>query len=470
MPGGALMSGGAPVRCATRAARLPRRARTLLLVGLAGALVFEVAYALAGADLIEAQLGDQAAFAISTGATGYYQYDCPNGCDDGNACTTDACNNGSCGHSAINCDDSNACTEDSCGANGCVNEPIDCDDGDDCNGIESCDPATGCVDGTPVECDDQNPCTEDECDPDTGLCEYPPTHDGQCCEDDGNDCTRDICEGGACTHPEKEEPDEVPSVSVSISRSFGKSESFLGLIDIGVATEASFSGSLGSAEGPCSIEGEVSAEGRLKANFVGQGFSVDAEGSGGYSCAAPVICTEGCDNEKECDDSQECCTASGSVQATLSRSFTKRIGWRNIGSLYFKASLGAGAGVSAEKTWPACAHDHLIVSGGPIVTGTLEGGVEVCTKLVQWICGCSQGRDKWTGQYQTKCSDCSRCTPYVGASANGTLQVGATYHHPEGGLQFFVSGQACLNIGGFSIGPVELEGYSGCVSWREPPQ
>ncbi|MBX7193266.1 MAG: hypothetical protein K1X94_14525 [Sandaracinaceae bacterium] len=47
-------------------------------------------------------------------------------CDDGDACTVDACEvDGSCSHEALDCDDSNDCTADSCGADGrCVNDPI----------------------------------------------------------------------------------------------------------------------------------------------------------------------------------------------------------------------------------------------------------------------------------------------------------------------------------------------------------
>ena len=36
--------------------------------------------------------------------------------------------------------------------------PVTCDDGDVCNGLETCDPVTGCVAGTPLVCDDGNAC------------------------------------------------------------------------------------------------------------------------------------------------------------------------------------------------------------------------------------------------------------------------------------------------------------------------
>src|SRR5882672_9819753 len=72
-------------------------------------------------------------------------------CDDGNACTTDACDEatGVCTHQDVVCDDGNACTTD------------------------SCDPATGCT-TTPVAagtaCDDANTCTSDDVCDGAGLC------------------------------------------------------------------------------------------------------------------------------------------------------------------------------------------------------------------------------------------------------------------------------------------------------------
>ena len=50
---------------------------------------------------------------------------CPGGCDDGNACTTDSCDNGACRHTPVNCDDGNVCTDDSCDSHtGCKHTPV----------------------------------------------------------------------------------------------------------------------------------------------------------------------------------------------------------------------------------------------------------------------------------------------------------------------------------------------------------
>ena len=117
-------------------------------------------------------------------------------CDDGNACTTDTCDEGNdaCIHTPVTCDDGDTCTTDTYDpATGCVFAPIDCDDGNACT-TDSCDPAVGCVHDA-VECEDANPCTDDTCDPASG-CVYV-NNTAPC--DDGNVCTtNDACANGAC--------------------------------------------------------------------------------------------------------------------------------------------------------------------------------------------------------------------------------------------------------------------------------
>jgi len=121
------------------------------------------------------------------------------GCDDGDACTSDACNAGACVFTPLSCDDGNACngtescnpatgcvsgtplvcddgdacTSDACNAGACVFTPFSCDDGNACNGTESCNPATGCLSGTPLVCDDGDICTSDDCVPETGCIHTP---------------------------------------------------------------------------------------------------------------------------------------------------------------------------------------------------------------------------------------------------------------------------------------------------------
>ncbi|MCA9519266.1 MAG: hypothetical protein KC635_30230, partial [Myxococcales bacterium] len=82
-------------------------------------------------------------------------------CDDGYACTTDACVNGACENTLI----PNCCT-------------------------------------TQAECNDGRPCTQDRCQ--QGQCVFIDT--GSCCQSaadcgDGDPCTTDVCQpNGSCTH------------------------------------------------------------------------------------------------------------------------------------------------------------------------------------------------------------------------------------------------------------------------------
>lgn len=62
---------------------------------------------------------------------------CPGGCDDGNACTTDSCQNNKCVHVNKVCNDNDACTSDACVKGSCVYTPLSCDDGDPCT-ADSC--------------------------------------------------------------------------------------------------------------------------------------------------------------------------------------------------------------------------------------------------------------------------------------------------------------------------------------------
>ena len=137
-------------------------------------------------------------------------------CDDGNNCTTtDTCAQGKCTGKAVACDDANPCTADSCEAKvGCVFAPntATCDDGNACTETDGC--AAGKCGGKAKVCNDGSPCTDDACDPKTGCtktnnkatcalgsaCETGQCTDGQCktvgktgC-DDNNACTVDTCD------------------------------------------------------------------------------------------------------------------------------------------------------------------------------------------------------------------------------------------------------------------------------------
>jgi hypothetical protein len=117
-------------------------------------------------------------------------------CSDGNPCTINTCDpiNG-CQTAPVVCDDGIPCTTDTCDSQTgqCVYTPDDslCDDGVFCNGAETCDPNLGCQAGAPVNCVDGVACTSDSCDEATESCINAPDN-GAC--DDGVACTVDVCD------------------------------------------------------------------------------------------------------------------------------------------------------------------------------------------------------------------------------------------------------------------------------------
>ena len=127
-------------------------------------------------------------------------------CDDGTYCNgAETCVSGACtAGTPVSCDDGQACTSDSCNeaTDSCdytTNDAV-CDDADACNGAETCVAGVGCQAGTPLVCDDSNECTTDSCNAIAG-CQYSNASAGTACGDGtDNDCTApDTCDGaGSC--------------------------------------------------------------------------------------------------------------------------------------------------------------------------------------------------------------------------------------------------------------------------------
>jgi hypothetical protein len=151
-------------------------------------------------------------------------------CDDGNPCSSDACDpdSGTCSHVAVpadvTCTDSSVCTSgDHCADGSCVGQPVACDDGNACS-ADACEPVQGCVhaaasgslcdDGNPCSladtcaagvcqagaakaCPAQAPCQIAACNTVTGACAVVPAAATPC--DDANPCTAgESCAAGAC--------------------------------------------------------------------------------------------------------------------------------------------------------------------------------------------------------------------------------------------------------------------------------
>ena len=145
-------------------------------------------------------------------------------CDaDGTVCTADdACKGGSCAAGKpVECGDDNACTDDACdAAAGCVHLPnkVSCDaDNDVCTVGDACAEGT-CGKGDVKSCDDANGCTGDSCDSKTGGCEHKALV-GQAC-DDGDTCTTgDVCaeaKGGACVAGKSTDCDDSNACTADI--------------------------------------------------------------------------------------------------------------------------------------------------------------------------------------------------------------------------------------------------------------
>lgn len=181
--------------------------------------------------------GDPCTTGDKCGSDGKCQQGTPIKCDDGNNCTDDACEGGSCvskpkpNTPVTTCDDGNSCTSgDKCNSGKCggtSTSGIDCNDGNPCSVdiqpdclVAACThttPAassvlciadkchegghcsgtdTKCVAGPEIDCDDKNPCTTDSCAPSTGCVHV---NDAAADCSDGDPCTEnDVCVGGVC--------------------------------------------------------------------------------------------------------------------------------------------------------------------------------------------------------------------------------------------------------------------------------
>ena len=149
---------------------------------------------------------------------------CETLCDDGDACTIDACDPDTeqclVDHPPVDCDDSLYCTVDSCdSASGCGYTPLDCSDGnlctvDVCNELnDTCESTDqdcgvgGTCDSTTGECV-EDPCASVICEPldqchvagtcTDGICDDPIAADGTPCNDGDANTTDDVCTNGDC--------------------------------------------------------------------------------------------------------------------------------------------------------------------------------------------------------------------------------------------------------------------------------
>ncbi len=116
------------------------------------------------------------------GAPCCVETDCPGGDCPGDGCTANRDDVPGCCHcdcslapvTCGDCDDGNPCTDDRCEAGSCVHDlapdGTSCDDGNLCNGVATCR-AGLCTPGPAPNCDDHDRCTVDSCEGD-GECRH----------------------------------------------------------------------------------------------------------------------------------------------------------------------------------------------------------------------------------------------------------------------------------------------------------
>ncbi len=120
-------------------------------------------------------------------------------CPDGDSCKSWSCNdaNGKCESAATangtSCSDGTLCTAgDICTAGSCAGKPVDCDDKNPCT-LDTCDPIAQCKhDAANTPCDDNNACTTDDVCA-AKKCNGTPINVATECGD-GNPCTTDTCD------------------------------------------------------------------------------------------------------------------------------------------------------------------------------------------------------------------------------------------------------------------------------------
>jgi hypothetical protein len=152
-------------------------------------------------------MGFDTRYAFASG----FQCNSDAGCNDGNACSTDACVDGQCVSAAVSngtacAADASECTADQCQAGVCAHPALpngtacaadasECTT-DQCQAGACAHPAV--ADGTACAAD-ASECTTDQCQ--AGACAHPAVADGTECTADANECTTDVCGAGSCVHP-----------------------------------------------------------------------------------------------------------------------------------------------------------------------------------------------------------------------------------------------------------------------------
>ena len=216
-------------------------------------------------------------------------------CTDGDACTQgDGCTKGKClGTATVTCQDGNPCTTDACDkAKGCVfvanTQP--CSDGDVCTLGDVCQGGQ-CASLGKNPCSDGEPCTVDSCDPGSGLCSHKA----------GATCARTACLGvGDCEAGHVCDTGKASCVSCLHASDCGSSQACQGGLCIAGTACASFV--------PCKPLGMVcdNATGSCVECLL-DGDCGTGKVCQGQRCAPKVACNTDADCPAVCDLSHKVC-------------------------------------------------------------------------------------------------------------------------------------------------------------------
>lgn len=227
-------------------------------------------------------------------------------CDDGDNCTTDACDTdtGVCSNVAVECPEGQVCDADTgeCVDEGCMSD-ADCDDMDNCTD-DVCDTDTGECSNEAVVCPDGQ-----VCDADSGECVGAPCEADEDC-DDMDACTTDTCTDGACAFEDVVcEDDGDLCTTEACNADSGECES--------TAVECPDGQTCDADSGECVDVAECTTDDDCEDGEVcTDGACVTPDCTSDDDCADGEVCDDGacvtaCTSDDDCADGEVCDTDTG---------------------------------------------------------------------------------------------------------------------------------------------------------------
>jgi hypothetical protein len=344
-------------------------------------------------------------------------------CSDGSACTSgDACKGGVCLPGAVTvCDDGNPCTTDACNPGGdgskggCVNKSTDggaCVPQDDSCAVTGVCAAGACKKLSVTGCDDGNPCTLDGCDKASGKCVYKAGKVGVLC-DDGNVCTKsDSCGQAGCKGAARG-CNDGNACTIDACDPTTK----LGCLNVTAAAMACNDGDLCTSNDVCA-KGSCAAGSKLSCD---DGNPCTDDDCGAKKGCANKPNVKPCDDNNGCTQGDKCGSGAGGVTVCLPGEITKCSDGKHCTTDLCdpKAAAGKGACVSKPDDALGCDDGDVCTEGDVCKNGGCKSGAaqlcnddNVCTKDA-----CDPKKGCVTSSASQKCDDGDVCT--VGDACGG---------------------------------------------------